>query len=79
MGVVDTGKSFSFCMHIFVYLVECALYVPIALLFSPKLEKNHQCLKSASLTHKSGDEGNNRDLTAQNNTIHKVRTAFSGV
>ena len=32
MGVVDTGKSFFFCMHIFVYLVECALYVPIALL-----------------------------------------------
>ena len=73
MGAVDTGKSFFFCMHIFVYLVKCALYVPTALLlYSPELEKNHQCLKSASLTHKSGDEGSNRDLTTQNNAIRKV-------
>lgn len=40
MGTGDSGESFSCRMHVFVYLLECALYVHIVVLcYTPKLEK----------------------------------------
>lgn len=40
MGTGDSGESFSCRMHVFVYLLKCALYVhTVVLCYTPKLEK----------------------------------------